>query len=306
MHIAVVGAGTLGRIYGVHLACAGERVSFVVRENRLGERDPFVLQRLNGRRQRLELPHPTRVASIPVGVSCVLLAVRTDQIDDALGAVLSSAPPVPVVTLTPALPQDLERLETLVGGRSAVAMPTVAGLLEAGSVRYWSFRRVPTLIERRHEHLPTLEALVAALKRSGLNARLSDDVRRRNPATTITFFPLSLALAVAGGARELSRRPELLALATSACRETLRLARRLGPIELPAAVAARAVRPWWLAGALTLASVVFPRATHFVDEHFGAKLMAQHRRLSEEILELARTHQVRMQAFPELLARAKG
>lgn len=304
MHVAVVGAGSLGRIYGVHLASVGERVSFVVRESRLSETDGFALQRLNGGRERVELPAPDRVASVPVGVSCVLLAVRTDQIDDALATVLSTAPPVPVVTLTPVLPADLERLEALVGGRVAVAMPTVAGLLEDGVVRYWSFRRSPTLVERRREHLPTLTALVDVLNRSGLGARLSRDVRRRNPATTVTFFPLSLALSLAGSARSLASETELLELAAGGCRETLRLARRLGPIELPAALVARCVRPWWLSRALQLADRAFPRATHFVDQHFGAKLKSQHRRLSEEILALGRTHHVAMPAFGELVARA--
>ena len=46
MFVAVVGAGALGRIYGLRLATAGRdhRVAFVVRPRRLHERGPFVIE----------------------------------------------------------------------------------------------------------------------------------------------------------------------------------------------------------------------------------------------------------------------
>ncbi len=301
MHVAVVGAGTLGRIYGVHLATAGERVSFVVRPSRLADSEAFALLRLNGDRRYRELPEPRRVSDIPVDASAIVLAVRVEQIDDALAEVLRRAPPVPVISLTPLLGDSLERLERIVGGRTVVAMPSVAGLLEAGVVRYVAFGMLPTLVEHRSEHALTLSALVAALGRSGLSARLSDDVRRRNPATTIAFFPLSLALAAAGGTGALARRRDLLQLAARACRETLALAERIGPVEPAARLAARWSTPRRLALALRLLRRVAPRAARFMERHYGEKLSQQNRVMGEEILALGTREGVAMPSFEALL-----
>jgi hypothetical protein len=261
--------------------------------------------RLNGDRRYRELPEPRRVGDIPVDVSAILLAVRAEQIDDTLAEVLRRSPPVPVISLTPLLPDSLERLESIVGGRTVVAMPAVAGLLEAGVVRYVAFRALPTLIEQRPEHTQTLSALLSALRRSGLSARLSDDVRRRNPATTIAFFPLSLALAAAGDTATLARRRDLLKLAASACRETLVLAQRIGPVEPAARLAARWSTPRRLAIALRLLDRLAPRAARFVQRHYGDKLSEQNRVMGDEILGLGAREGVAMPSFEELLSHCR-
>ena len=301
MHVAVVGAGALGRLFGVHLATAGERVSFVVRPSRLGRTEPFALLRLNGDRRYRELPEPELVTSVPVDASAIVLAVRAEQIDEALAQVLQSSPPVPVISLTPLLDESLERLERLVGGRTVVAMPAVAGLLESGVVRYVAFRLLPTLVEQRPEHALVLDALTHALLRSGLAARLSEDVRRRNPATTVAFFPLTLALAAAGSAAALARHSDLKELAARACRETLALGRRVGPVEPAAALAARFVTPARLTFALELVRRLAPRAVRFAERHYGDKLVEQNEAMGREILAMGRRHGVSLTAFEELL-----
>ena len=299
MHVALIGAGALGRIYGVHLADAGARVSFVVRPARIYDSEPFVVERRTGDRRQRVIPSPVRVDHVPADASVVLLAVRADQLDRSVESLLTGGPEVPLVALTPLLPLSLARVDAWVGGRCRVAMPTVAASDDGSPVvRFWSFRAAPTLFERNGgSGREVVEALVQALVRSGLPAKLSDDVRRRNPATTIAFFPISVAVSRAGGVRELREDRRLLELGARAARETFALAREIGPVTAPAAFVARAIGPSTLRSALGVALAVLPSAAGFIDSHFGSKLSAQHRVLGAEILELARQ---RGHALPSL------
>jgi 2-dehydropantoate 2-reductase len=169
-------------------------------------------------------------------------------------------------------------------------------------VRYWSFAAAPTLFERNGRRgARAIELIVAALNRSALPARLSDDVRRRNPATTIAFFPISVGVSRSGGIAALLREETRLALTAQAVRETLVLARKLGPIEAPAAFAGRLIGPRTLRAALLLSRWALPQVTRFVDSHFGTKLSEQHQSLGAEILELGRRHALPLPALSELL-----
>ena len=40
MHVTIIGAGTLGRVYGLRLLAAGDEVAFVVRPARVEETSP--------------------------------------------------------------------------------------------------------------------------------------------------------------------------------------------------------------------------------------------------------------------------
>lgn len=301
MHVAIFGAGALGRVYGVHLADAGERVSFVVRPARLGERTPFVISRRNGDRRRRELEAPARVAEIPRDADAVLLAVRVDQLDAGVEQRVRAGPAVPLVSLTPLLPLSLERVSAWAGGRCAVAMPTLAASERPDGVdEYWAFRAAPSLFEAG---LPEVEALVGALRRSALPARLSRDVRARNPATTMAFFPISVAVSRAGGIERLLADRQLSELGARAARETSVLAARIGPIDPPLRLLLRGVGPRTLRGAFALLGKLLPQATGFVDSHFGTKLGAQHRALGAEILELGRREGVPLPSLERLLGR---
>lgn len=299
MHVAVVGAGALGRVYGAHLADAGLRVTFVVRESRLNETTPFVIVRRNGDRRRRELS-PTRSASIPGDADVVLLAVRADQLDESIERLLARGPAVPLVSLTPLLPLSLERVSGWARGRVWVAMPSIAASATGdGSDEYWAFRASPTLFEEG----PAVTAeLVSALRRSGLPARLSRDVRTRNPATTAAFFPISVAVSRAGGVAKLLRDSELTELGLSALKETLPLAESLGPIDAPLRLLLRAVGPRSLGAVLRALTRTLPEAAEFVDSHFGDKLGAQHRVLGAEIVELARERRLALPRLERLLA----
>lgn len=300
MHVAIIGAGALGRVYGVHLVDAGEHVTFVVRPARLAETSPFVIERKNGDRRRRELVSPARAEQVPPDADLVLLAIRVDQLDGSIEQLLRAAPPVPLVSLTPLLPLTLERVESWVGGRTVVAMPTLAASTSGSGVDdYWAFRSSPSLFEAG---TPEAARLVRALRRSGLPARSSKDVRTRNPATTIAFFPISVAVSRAGGIERLVGDQELCRLGAHAARETSALARQLGPIDAAAGLVLRAVTPGTLRGAFALLTRVIPQAARFVDDHFGDKLGEQHRRLGAEILELGRKYAVPLPSLAELLA----
>lgn len=302
MHVAVIGAGALGKIYGVHLASVGERTSFVVRPSRLRDDAPFVIERLNGDRRRRQINGPLRVEKVPLDADCVLLAVRADQLD-SVKPLLVAGPAVPVLSVTPLLPLSLERVSGWVDGRCFAALPTVAASESADHVvRYWSFRTAPTLIERDGRSGTSLLArLTDAFLRSGLPARLAPDVPRRNAATTIAFFPISVAVSRSGGIAALLEDEARVALAARAARETLKLAREIGPIEPPAALAGRLLTPRSLGATLRLSSWLLPQATHFVDSHFGTKLSEQHRVLGQEILELGRRRSLPLEGLAELL-----
>lgn len=305
MHVAVVGAGSLGRIYGVHLAAHGVPVTFVVRPSRLGDANAFVIRDIARGGRRREVTHPTLSVEVPADASVILLAVRVDQIDAALERTLRAAPPVPLVSLTPLLPISQRRMNELVGGRCFPALPSVAGTLdEHGVVRYRVLPGTKTLVESEKGRAPALLELVEALDNAGIPSALADGVGRRNPATTVAFFPLSLGLSQAGSATALVADRELCRLALAACAETRELSRRIGPVE-PALAAVRFLGPRSLRALVALARRFSPGTLSYLEQHFGQKLEAQHRAMAAEIEELARQQGVAMPAFGELALRTR-
>jgi ketopantoate reductase len=304
LHVAVIGAGALGRVYGVHLHNAGARVSFVVHPERLDDQRPFVIERLNGDRAVRECNAPILCAEIPRTADVILLAVRGEQIDAALEARLRSAVNVPVIALTPILPHGQQRLRDRLGDRLVVAMPTIAAQPGPdGVVRYWAFDSNPTSIEKSDTWRVVLSRLIGRFAASHLAVRLERDVWRKNPATTIAFFPWSLAIGAAGSLEALGTRDDLLAAATAACKESLALARRVGPIEPSAALGAQLSGPRSVRAVLAVGRRMAPRAVAFLDAHFGAKLDAQHAAFGAEILELGREHGIAMPRLEQLLSR---
>src|SRR5829696_10586410 len=104
MHITVVGAGTLGRVYGLRLAAGGDEVSFVVRPSRAIDSSPFVIEQINGAHRRDVLERPVRVVALPPRTQVVLVAVRSEQIDEPLAELLRVERAAPIVVLTPLMP----------------------------------------------------------------------------------------------------------------------------------------------------------------------------------------------------------
>lgn len=307
MHVTVVGAGVLGRIYGVRLAAAGEQVAFVVRPERAGETTPFVLEQVNGARRRETIQHPERVSQIRRGTAVVLVAVRFDQLavaDSPLVGLLREAPPVPLIVLTPLLPKPRALFEQALGRRLTAAMPGAVGYLDGRDVvRYWVTAIAPTLVEgdAGSKDGPAVDDLLRRLGKAGLPAHREHDVGALNAATSTAFFPLIAAIDAGGGIDGLLADRELFATVIEAAHESDALGQKLGKVASWAHLLTRFVGPYTLKPAVTLARGLAPEALRFAEAHFGHKLHAQHLAMGEAILELGSAEGHPMPALGRLM-----
>lgn len=318
MHVIVVGAGALGRIYGARLAAAGVQVSFVVRPSRLDESFSFVVEQVNGDKRRDVIEKPRRLAEIPKDATLILLAVRFDQIDalrhdtDAeLAALLKNGPSVPVVVLTPLLSPLASALETTLGRSIVPAMPGVVGYIDdvddRGVVRYWSTGLASTLLDDERSGPPqspsrdALEVLARRLTNDGLPARFEKDVLTVNAASTISFFPLIAAIDAGRGIDGVLADKTLFDTALAAAKECDTLAKKIGKPATWAQVLSRFVSPYTIKPGVAFVRKLAPETVRFVEKHFGPKLHAQHVALGNAIQNLGKEHSLEMPELKNLM-----
>jgi 2-dehydropantoate 2-reductase len=323
MHVIVLGAGALGRIYGARLAAAGVQVSFVVRPKRLEETYSFVIEQVNGDKRRDVLEHPRRIAEIPKDATLVLLAVRFDQIDalgreadGPLATALRNAPAVPFIVLTPALAPQIDKLEKTIGRRVVPAMPGVAGYVDdvddRGVVRYWSTGLASTLLddaasgEAHSQTRDALEVLARRLTNDGLPTRFEKDVAALNAASTISLFPLIAAIDAAKGIDGVLADKVLLDTALAAAKECEGLAKKIGKVAPWAQVLSRFVGPYTIKPGVALARKLAPETVRFVERHFGPKLHEQHLALGDTISTIGREHGMEMPELDLLMKLVRG
>jgi 2-dehydropantoate 2-reductase len=326
MHVTVVGAGVLGRIYGARLAADGEEVSFVVRPDRAAETSPFFIEQVNGGDRREVIERPVRYTKIPEGADLVIVAVRFHEIrtrpeaqEGAEGAEgarrgfdlreilrAGGSRRAPVVILTPMLPGQAEALREASGRPIVPSMPGVVGYLnEKGAVRYWIPMATSTLIDENEggeESRAVIEGLARRLTAIGLPTRLERDVSALNAATTITFFPLIAAIDAGGGIDGVLGDKELMAAVLDSARESEALARKVGKSAAWGIFLMRFVGPFTLKPAVALARGLFPESVRFVESHFGPKLHEQHLAMGESIVELGRANTIEMPSLERLLS----
>ena len=323
MHVAVVGAGALGSIYGARLAAAGAAVSFVVRAVPDAPR-PIVVERVeNGERHRVA--EPVRVTAVPDGVDAIVVCVRYEQLDDALASLLVASR-APVVTMTPLLPQDRAFLEEALGpSRLFPGMPGIVGYRDVEgeeSFRYWLPRMAPTAVEASPAD-SGVARLVVALDGAGVPCVAKADVFETNAASTMTFVALTMGLELAGGADALLDDPELFGLALDAAAEAGVVARRFGaPAPWARALgrllsvgatsglgAGRGLQRSVMKAALAIARWRSREGVAYFEEHFGRKLHEQHVAMSEKLVELAERdgapHAALRRLFTSLRLRAR-
>lgn len=308
MHVAIVGAGALGSVYGVRLALhGGVDVGFVVRPSRVGSTAPIVIEAVR-RGQREALASPARTDVVPPSADVVLLAVGTEDLD-ALKAPLGASE-APIVVLTPMLPQGFARMRSAYGERVFAAMPNIIAYTrrDDGVIRYWAPPTRTLIDEPRAESAgaDAVRALTEALVRAGLRARLTLGVHERNPATTVRFIAIGMALSIAGGVPALRADAALLSLARRACREGARLSPLIGAPEPWASLAPVLAAPWALRAWLGALARLSPEAVFYAEEHFGRKLKAQHRLMVREMIELAQDKGLPHAALDELARRLAG
>ncbi len=323
MHVIVVGAGTLGRVYGARLATSGVAVSFVVRKSRIDDAHSFVVEQVNGDKRRHTIERPRRITEIPDDATLILLTVRFDQIDhvrhdsqDELARLLRAGPAVPVVVMSPMLPPQLDGLKSVVGRRVVSAMPGIAGYVDdiddRGVVRYWATGIAPTLFDDEasgEAHTlarDTLEVLARRLTNDGLAARFERDVASLNAASTTAFFPLIAAIDAGHGVDGVLGDKPLLDTALSAAKECEMLAKKIGKVAPWTQLLTRFVGPYTIKPGVTMARRVAPETVRFVEKHFGRKLHAQHLAMGESIRDLGREHGLDMPQLDQLMQILRG
>ncbi len=307
MHVAIVGAGALGRVYGVRLALrAGCGVTLVVRAERAADTRPIRIIRIDGDRAEDTWEGPVRSVRVPDDADVVLVAVRMEQLDASLSDLVDAGPDVPVVVLTPMMPADFARLARRHEGRIFAAMPNVVSYVnEDGACRYWLPRVAETLIDEPKPANAAILGLVKELSAAGIAARLELRVHETNPATTVAFIPLAMAIDAAGGIDALLADTDLRDLAFRAVREGLGLSRRIGRAAAWAGVVARFSGPTTLRLGIALAKSRSPEAFAYVEAHFGRKLHAQNLVMATAIVDLAREKQTPHAALDALLTRLR-
>lgn len=307
MHVAIVGAGALGTLYGVRLARrAGVNVTFVVRASRASETSPLALEQVKGGARDV-LEAPVRSAVVPADADVVMLAVGTEDLD-AVRAVLGESD-APVVVLTPMMPEDFRRLRAAFGERVLAAMPGVVAYLrkEDGVVRAW-FPPQPTLIDepRAGEASVVVHELVRALRAADLPANLELGVHEKNPATTVCFIGVAMTIALAGSVAALERDEALLDLAVRSCREGRALAPRIGRADPKLALGTALLSVPALRLAFAVLRRLSPESIFYAEEHFGRKLRDQHAVMAREIVALADARGLPSDAFAEIAQRLEA
>jgi 2-dehydropantoate 2-reductase len=307
VHVAIIGAGALGCVYGVRLALrTPATVTFVVRAARVASTEAIVIERVKdvpGRRE--EIARPMRAAEVPADADVILLAVGTEDLE-AIRPVLSTSS-APILVLTPMLPADYARMRAAFGERVLAAMPGIVSYVRHGEpavVRYW-VPPSPTRIDepRAGADGTVVRALAALLEEAGLPTHLELGVHETNPATTVCMIPIGMSVGLAGGLEELAKDASLLALTSRACGEGVELARRIGRPEMGALLGPLFATPLAMRAAVLALRRLSPEALFYIDEHFGRKLRAQHRVMAHEMAKLARTKQTSHRALDELALR---
>jgi Ketopantoate reductase PanE/ApbA len=313
VHVAVVGAGALGIVYGTLLASVGVEVTFVVRPARAADRQPFVVERVDGDQTRHTCEAPRRASAVPTDADVILVCVRAEQLDDALVALLAPGQALQgpaCVFLAPMFPSDIAFLRAVLGDRVVPAMPSaVAYTATSGAVRCWLPSVAVTLVEgMAKEAKPPrapLDALVKSLNEAGITSRIEIGVYETNFATTVTFVPLALGIHQAGGIDPLMEDAQLLDDVLRAVDEASALARTIGKPAGWCDTFMKFTAPFTLKLGLGLARRRAPEAVSYVEEHFVKKLHAQSVRMAEGMVELAREKAVAHAALEQLLGRLR-
>lgn len=305
MHVAILGAGALGRVYGTRLACeTAERVSFVLRSGH-AHGGAYRLQRADDASQEHVLGDPVQVDAVPRDADAVLVCVRAEQLGEALEATRPAHRAV-IVTLTPLMPEDRAALRADLGDRLVVGMPGVVAYFSPdGHVRYWLPHVAATLIEERiaPAHEAIVSELARALDASGVPTKREPHVHETNAATTIVFMPLGMGVAAAGGVEPLLADDALLDVAIAATKEAVRVAERVGRAPHWAERLVQFVGPNTLKVGVGIARQTHAEAVRYVDQHFGTKLDLQSAVMGAKLAKLAEHEGLAHAAIDALVAR---
>ncbi|HEY8074242.1 MAG TPA: hypothetical protein VIF62_09035, partial [Labilithrix sp.] len=291
-------------------------VTFVVRPARVASRDPIAIERVKDD-LRETIDAPVRAAATPPDADVILLAVGTEDLDAIRPLVQGDAP---IVVLTPMLPKEWRRMRDTFGDRVLAAMPSFVAYArpevrgdaaadsakrrETSVVRYW-LPPVATRIDepRAGARGDAVRELARDLETAGISARFELGVHETNPATTLCAIPIAMGVALAGGLDALARDEALVAIVSRACSEGAAIARTVGRPEPPVLLAPILARALPLRIAAAAARRLSPESLHYLDEHFGKKLRAQHVFMAREMAAIAEERSLAHDAIDNLAAR---
>lgn len=296
MHVAVLGAGALGRVFGVRLATRGKvDVDFVVRESRLPDRPGTItIERVQGG-ERLSVEAPSFVAEVPAHADLVLGCVAAHQLGGDFISLLQRGPRVPIVIVTPMLPRTRARVEAALPGRVVTAFTNTTGYVnDSGVVRHWISRSMRMLFDEsppsgqsHPSREPALGALVTALATAGIEGRVELGVQESSAAGAIAILPLLIAIDAGGSIDALMEQGPLLTTMFRALKEARVLAERCGQVPGWARMLDRFLGPLTLKVGLALGRRRSAEIVSFVESSFGRRARAQNAFLAEEMLALA-------------------
>ncbi len=305
MKLAIVGVGALGSVYGGRLSRVAE-VTFVVRSL---ARAPAAIRLEHVTSGEVhELASPPAATEIPADVDAVLVAVRVDQLDDALWDKLAreTSPDTIVVVLAPLLPHRYQHAREKLGDRVVPSMPGVVAYAKPCRIRYWTPRPSPTQLEARPEgdsKRESIQALVTKLREAGIHAEVSANVRGTNAAVTIAFFPMLTGIAAGGGSIDrMLADDRVMKLGFAAAKETRAIARSLGDLPAWGSLFFSFAGPFTARAGIKLGRSKAPEVFTFLEEHFGHKLVDQNLALFQDIERLADERGLRIDNLRKLVA----
>lgn len=305
MKLAIVGVGALGSVYGVRLSRVAE-VTFVVRSL---DRAPTAIRLEHVTSGEVhELGSPPATTEIPADVDAVLVAVRVDQLDDALWDKIAreTNPDTIVVVLAPLLPHRYQHAREKLGDRVVPSMPGVVAYAKPGRIRYWTPRPSPTQLEDRPEgdaKRARIHVLAAKLREAGIPAEVAANVRGTNAAVTIAFFPMLTGIAAGGGSIDrMLADDRVMKLGFAAAKETRAIARSLGDLPAWSSLFFSFAGPFTARTGIKLGRAKAPEVFTFLEEHFGHKLVDQNLALFQDIERLADERGLRIDNLRKLVA----
>ncbi len=238
MKIAVMGSGGVGGFYGGHLAHAGCDVSFIARGKHLAALRDDGLTIESDSHPALHVPK-VRASDDPaeLGVAdLVIIAVKLWDLDNAARAIKPLVgPDTAVLSLQNGVIKD-DILRGHFGDRAVMGGVAYVGthVARPGVIKQTGAIRRMVFGEYDGSRSPRAEALLAALKRTGIDAELSTDIRRTLWEKYVFLVGLSGTTAsmrtTLGPVRS---HPQTRAFLLDLMRETVAVGRALG-VNLPA------------------------------------------------------------------------
>ncbi len=227
MRVLIVGAGCVGSVLARFLEAvkANEVTSYV----RAGKRAQLTRVKLcdvrSGELHVRERPTLIEAGQRPPMVDAVILAVRGDQLDEAMLVIPQVAVTAAICTATSGH-DDLARLRARFPGRVVVQLqPMFFAYPDGDAIRWWSPPLSKTLVSWENDESARAFAdeLAQTLAAGGLPTRTVRTVEKTRQALLAALTPLLAGWELAGwDATELARNPELRKLSASAMREALR------------------------------------------------------------------------------------